>query len=174
MAELLSAMEEIRIASEKIQEINKTIEDIAFQTNILVLNASIEAARAEEAGKGFSVVADEVRTLAGKSAEACGRTTAPISEAAFAVRNGQQLADDTAETLRSVTEKMAEVDRSITAIISSAGEQSRRMAEISEKTGLISKYVTTSAANAQQSVAAAVELDEQSSKPKKMTEGFKV
>ena len=102
MAELLSAMEEIRIASEKIQEINKTIEDIAFQTNILVLNASIEAARAEEAGKGFSVVADEVRTLAGKSAEACGRTTALISEAAFAVRNGQQLADDTAETLRKI------------------------------------------------------------------------
>ena len=96
------------------------------------------------------------------------------SDLAFAVRNGQQLADDTAETLRSVTEKMAEVDRSITAIISSAGEQSRRMAEISEKTGLISKYVTTSAANAQQSAAAAVELDEQSSKPKKMTEGFKV
>ena len=64
--------------------------------------------------------------------------TALISEAASAVRNGQQLADDTAETLRSVTEKMAEVDRSITAIISSAVEQSRRMAEISEKTGLIS------------------------------------
>lgn len=69
---------------------------------------------------------------------------------------------------------MAEVDRSITAIISSAREQSRCMAEISEKTGLISKYVTTSAANAQQSTAAAVELDEQSSKLKKMTEGFKV
>ena len=100
--------------------------------------------------------------------------TALISEAASAVRNGQQLVDDTAETLRSVTEKMAEVDRSITAIISSAVEQSRRMAEISEKTGLISKYVTTSAANAQQSAAAAVELDKQSSKLKKMTEGFKV
>lgn len=69
---------------------------------------------------------------------------------------------------------MAEVDRLITAIISSVGEQSRRMAEISEKTGLISKYVTTSAANAQQSAAAAVELDKQSSKLKKMTEGFKV
>lgn len=93
--------------------------------------------------------------------------TALISEAASAVRNSHQLADNTAETLRSVTEKMAEVDRLITAIISSAGGQSRRMAEISEKAGLISKYVTTSAANAQQSVAAAVELDEQSSKPKK-------
>ena len=174
MAELLSAMEEIRSTSEKIQEINKTIEDIAFQTNILALNASIEAARAGEAGKGFAVVAEEVRTLAAKSAEASGRTTALIGEAASAVRNGQQLADDTAETLRGVTEKMAEVDKSITAIISSAGEQSRRTAEISEKTGLISKYVTSSAANAQQSAAAAVELDEQSSKLKKMTERFKV
>ena len=174
MTELLAAMDEIRSTSEKIQEINKTIEDIAFQTNILALNASIEAARAGEAGKGFAVVADEVRTLAGKSTEASGRTTALIEEAAAAVRNGQQLANDTAETLRGVTDKMSEVDRLITAIVDSGAEQKHRMSEITEKTDLITKYVTSTAANAQQSAAAAVELDEQSSRLKEMTEKFKV
>lgn len=174
MSELLAAMDEIRSTSEKIQEINKTIEDIAFQTNILALNASIEAARAGEAGKGFAVVADEVRTLAGKSAEASGRTTALIEEAAAAVHNGQQLANDTAETLRGVTDRMSEVDRLITAIVDSGAEQKRRMSEITEKTGIITRYVTSTAANAQQSAAAAVELDEQSSRLKEMTERFKV
>lgn len=174
MEQLLAAMEEIRSTSEKIQEINKTIEDIAFQTNILALNASIEAARAGEAGKGFAVVADEVRTLAGKSAEASGRTTALIEEAASAVRNGQQLANDTAETLRGVTDKMSEVDRLITAIVDSGAEQKHRMSEITEKTELITKYVTSTVANAQESAAAAVELDEQSSRLKEMTEKFKV
>ena len=174
MTELLTAMDEIRSTSEKIQEINKTIEDIAFQTNILALNASIEAARAGEAGKGFSVVADEVRTLAGKSAEASSRTTSLIAEAATAVRNGQQLADNTAETLRGVAEKMSEVDSLITAIVDSGAEQTRCMSEITEKTQQISGYITSAAANAQQSAAAAVQLDEQSGKLKEMTERFKV
>lgn len=69
MNDMLAAMQDINKNTDEISEIIKTIEDIAFQTNILVLNASIEAALAGKAGKGFSVVADEVRTLAGKSAE---------------------------------------------------------------------------------------------------------
>ncbi len=173
MGTLLAAINDIRTTSEKIQEINKTIEDIAFQTNILALNASIEAARAGEAGKGFAVVADEVRTLAGKSAEASGRTTSLINEAAQAVENGKQLADNTAETFSGVLSKMEEVDRIITAIVDSGAEQSRRMSDISEKTEDISKCVTASAANAEESAAASVELDTQASALKNMTDKFR-
>lgn len=74
MKNMLSAYEEIEQSSEQIRNIVATIEDIAFQTNILALNASIEAARAGEMGKGFSVVAEEVRNLATKSQEAVSNT----------------------------------------------------------------------------------------------------
>ena len=120
MKELLNAIAHIRSTSEKIQEINGTIGDIAFQTNILALNASIEAARAGAAGKGFAVVAEEVRNLAGKSAEAAERTTALINESAHAVENGNLLADDTAETLSKVLSQTEEVSRMIAEIAAAA------------------------------------------------------
>lgn len=174
MKELLAAIAEIRSTSEKIQEINNTIEDIAFQTNILALNASIEAARAGAAGKGFAVVAEEVRNLAGKSAEASGRTTALINASSIAVENGNQLADDTAETLRQVLRQTEEVSRMISGIADSSEKQNQHMSGIIQKIDRITQLATSSAANAEESAAAAAELDSQASKLRDMTDKFKV
>lgn len=91
MGILSGAIKDIRSSSDKIESITKSIEDIAFQTNILSLNAAIEAARAGTAGKGFSVVAEEVRKLAAKSAQAAKETEELIKSSILAVENGENV-----------------------------------------------------------------------------------
>lgn len=102
MQNMLSAMAEIETTSTKIQGIVKTIEDIAFQTNILALNASVEAARAGSMGQGFSVVAEEVRSLANKSAQAVNGTSELIESSMEAVQRGRAMANRVAEQMDQV------------------------------------------------------------------------
>ncbi|MEG2053876.1 MAG: methyl-accepting chemotaxis protein, partial [Oscillospiraceae bacterium] len=99
MNDLLKAINDIHASSNEIQAIVKTIENISFQTNILALNASVEAARAGTAGKGFAVVAEEVRNLANKSAEAAKSIALLIQNSIGMVNNGVTLANLTATGL---------------------------------------------------------------------------
>ena len=108
MTKMLEAMREINATSSQIANIIKTIQDISFQTNILSLNASIEAARAGAAGKGFAVVAGEVGALAGKTAEAAKSTTGLIETSLKAVEHGTVIANETAEMLGMIVNKANE------------------------------------------------------------------
>ena len=174
MKQLLEAMEEISDASGKIQNIIGAIEDIAFQTNILALNASIEAARAGIAGKGFAVVADEVRNLAAKSAEASDETAKLIKQTVAAVNRGMGIAEETSVSLEEIVVCTREIDNIIIEINEESHEQRACVDGINEKIGSVSELVNSSSANAGECAEASRELNNQASELKRMLENFKV
>ena len=103
MESLSGAMDDISANAQKITQIAKSIEDIAFQTNILALNASVEAARAGSAGKGFAVVAEEVRQLASKSSEAAQSAADTVSNTRTIIQNGVELTTAAVGSLRNIS-----------------------------------------------------------------------
>ncbi len=104
MNEIVAAISEIQNSSAKINGIIKGIEDIAFQTNILALNASVEAARAGSAGKGFAIVAEEVRTLASNSSKAASDSGKLVDESIKNVKVGVRLVNEAVVNMAEVME----------------------------------------------------------------------
>ncbi|MEA4971269.1 MAG: methyl-accepting chemotaxis protein [Candidatus Pelethousia sp.] len=158
MRRMIKAMQEIGASAEKIGKIIKTIEDIAFQTNILALNAAIEAARAGAAGKGFTVVAGEVRNLAAKSDEAAKSTADLVKHTVNAVRGGAEIAGLTASSLEQVVGEARGMIQDIDKISRFSDEQARAIAQVGQVVDQISAVVQTNSATAQESAAASEEL----------------
>ena len=174
MQEMLSAMEDISNTSGEIGKIIKTIEDIAFQTNMLSLNAAVEAARAGAAGKGFAVVADEVRNLAAKSADASKNTSALIEGALQAVERGTKIANETASALNDVVSGVGDVAATIDQISSASKDQSDAVRQVTLGIDQISSVVQTSSATAEESAAASEELSGQAQILKNLVGQFRL
>lgn len=141
MSKMLDAMSEINTTSSQIANIIKTIQDISFQTNILSLNASIEAARAGAAGKGFAVVAGEVGSLANKTAQAAKSTTGLIETSLRAVEHGTVIANETAEMLGMIVGKAGESAKVVEEIADASTKQAESIKHVLEGMNSISSAV---------------------------------
>lgn len=173
MQELLEIMKRISHYATEIVKMNSTIEDIALQTNILALNASVEAARAGAAGKGFAVVAEEVRTLASKSREASNSTAVLIGQTAKTIESGMESASATAEMLSEVVLETSSISHSVSEIADVSEEQKTMLAEIVAKLGEVETVIGTTSTTAQSAATANEELDGQVAVLKNNLERYK-
>lgn len=174
MQEMMAAMEKINDSSKEIGKIIKAIEDIAFQTNILALNASVEAARAGAAGKGFAVVSEEVRDLAGKTAEASKSTAALIERSITAVQEGTQIAGATAKQLEGAVAEAQRIVGTINNIAADARTQADAMGQIEGQISQISSVTQTNSATAQESSATSEELSAQAGLLRELVKTFRL
>jgi methyl-accepting chemotaxis protein/methyl-accepting chemotaxis protein-1 (serine sensor receptor) len=157
-------------SSTKIARIIKVIDDIAFQTNILSLNAAVEAARAGDAGMGFAVVADEVRGLAQRCAKAAQETAELINESIARAAEGKEAASTVAATIRSVTDETESIRALVTEVSEGSEQQARAMDEIATAINQIERVTQDSAANAEEAAAASEELTAQSAELRHITD----
>ena len=174
MKQTVEAMAQIKESSDNISKIIKTIQDIAFQTNLLALNASVEAARAGEHGKGFSVVADEVRTLAGRSQDAANETTTLIQDSIERVETGSSIAETTSKSLDSIVIGSSEVSEIIGDISKASQEQTEAVGQISDGLVQISKVTQGNSAVSEETAAAAEELNSQAEVLRQLVAFFKL
>lgn len=158
MKRLAASMAEISVASTETQKIVKTIDGIAFQTNLLALNAAVEAARAGEAGAGFAVVAEEVRNLAMRAAEAAKNTSELISGTVGKVSAGGELVSEAGESFSQASQATQRVGILVADISKSSQEQAKAVAQLNSSVNQVNAGIQQATAASQETASASEEL----------------
>jgi methyl-accepting chemotaxis protein len=174
MKELVSSMEKINASSDEIGKIIKVIDDIAFQINLLALNANVEAARAGKYGKGFAVVAEEVRNLAVRSTDSVNEITAKVEESLQSIREGNDVVQKTDSQLEEIVSNSKKVAEFLEEIAHASKEQAQAIDQISDGINQIDDVTQSNTASAEESASAAEQLSSQAQMVKQMIEQFSV
>jgi len=162
VAKAITAMAEINVASAKISDIISTIDEIAFQTNLLAVNAAVEAARAGDEGRGFAVVASEVRSLAQRSSAAAKEIKGLIQDSLRKVEAGSALVNRSGETLYGIVGSVKRVTDIVGEIAASSGEQSSGIEQVNSAMTQVDRVTQSNSAQTEELSATAQSLSEQS------------
>ena len=163
LQETVQAMEEIKKSSAAINKVIDLIDDISFQTNLLALNANVEAARVGEAGRGFMVVANEVRSLAGRSSEAAKEIAGLISLNDKSIGDGVALVDQSRSSLEAIATRVQDISDRIQRIAETSDQQSSGLAEVNEVCAHLDQSTQQNAAMFEETTAAINVMNEEAS-----------
>jgi methyl-accepting chemotaxis protein/methyl-accepting chemotaxis protein-1 (serine sensor receptor) len=158
---MVTSMADIQEASQQVGRIIRTIDQIAFQTNILALNAAVEAARAGDAGMGFAVVAEEVRSLAQRSAQAAKDTATLIQESIEKTQAGSGQVAQVASAIGGIVDSVTRVKGLVEDVSVAGRQQAQGIGHVSEALADMERVTQATAATAEESAAASEELNAQ-------------
>ena len=172
VGDVVKTMSGIKRSSGHISEIIQVLDGIAFQTNILALNAAVEAARAGQSGRGFSVVAAEVRTLAQRAAEAAKEINGLIVDSASQIDEGAKLVTKAGDSMQEIEQSVQSVADIVTRISQASIQQGQGIEQVNKAIEQIDAVTQHNAALVEEAAAASASMQDQVSRMQESVDRF--